>query len=247
VSSSEYHEQTWVAEDKRQMMRQLEAKAFTRIWVLWSGILALAISLTILIALEDTAPEEGDAIQIVQELPLGTAFPNLVRAATSTELDVVVGAGLAAVLWRTGDRKTLTVLVLLLIALPLMQHGLKLLVDRPRPPFDPADLWSEPGSPSFPSGHVMSATVVYGFLLFLSFRERWAPPYRVLARTLSLAALVLTALTSIYLDVHWHVHWPTDVLGGYLWGLVLLLPGISVLIRDPDTGGCPGGTSPHRT
>ena len=207
-------------------MHQQETKSFKRIWILWSVILALAVSLTILIVLEDPTPEERDATRIVQELPIGTDFPNLVRAATTTELDLVVGAGLAAVLWRTGDRKALTVLVFLLVALPLVQHGLKLLVDRPRPPFDPDDLWSDPSSPSFPSGHVMSATVVYGFLLYLSFREKWARLNRVLAGALSVAALVLTAVTSIYLEVHW----PTDVLAGYLWGLVLLLPAISVLI-----------------
>jgi undecaprenyl-diphosphatase len=190
-------------------------------------ILALAVSLTILIALEDITPEEGDAIQVVQELPLGTVFPNLVRAATTAEVDLIVGAGLSAVLWRTGDRKALTILVLLLVVLPPVQHGLKLLVDRPRPPFDPTGLWSDPASPSFPSGHVMSATVVYGFLLYLSVREKWPPSFRVLARVLSLAVLGLTAVTSVYLEVHW----PTDVLAGFLWGVVLLLPAVAVLLR----------------
>ncbi len=213
-------------EDGRRVMHQQETKSFKMIWILWSMIVALAVSLTLLTVLKDPTPEERDATRIVQELPLGTFLPNLVRATTTTELDLVVGAGLAAVLWRTGDRKALTVLVFLLVALPLVQHGLKLLVDRPRPPFDPDDLWSNPASRSFPSGHVMSATVVYGFLLYLSFRDQWAPPYHVLARALSVAALVLTALTSIYLEVHW----PTDVLAGYLWGLALLLPAISVLI-----------------
>jgi membrane-associated phospholipid phosphatase len=211
------------------MLHQPATKAFARTWILWSILLALALSLTLVIAIEGTRPEEHDVLQAVQELPLGTDFPNLVRAATTTELDLIVGAGLAAVLWRTGDRRAMAVLILLLVALPLVQHGLKLLVDRPRPPFDSNDLWSDPGSPSFPSGHVMSATVVYGFLLYLSFRELWPPSYRVLAKTISVAVLVLTALTSVYLEVHW----PTDVLGGYLWGLVMLLPAVGMLVRTP--------------
>ncbi len=77
----------------------------------------------------------------------------------------------------------------------------------------------------------MSASAVYGSLLYLSLREQWAQAYRLAARVLSVAALGLTALTSIYLGVHW----PTDVLGGYLWGLVLLLPAVSILIR-PSSG-----------
>lgn len=211
-----------------------------RIWLLWFVVLALAAALTVIVALEDANRKEHDVIASVQDLPLGTAFPNLVRAATTTELDLIVGIALAAVVWRTGDRRAVAVLLLLLIVLPVAQHGLKLLVDRPRPPFVPADLWSDPSSPSFPSGHVMSATVVYGFLLFLSLRETWAMPYRVLAKGLSIAALGLTALTSVYLGVHW----PTDVLGGFLWGLVLLLPALSILIchlSDPNQPGANTG------
>ena len=212
-----------------------------KIWLVWSVVLGLAVSLTLIVVLVDTTSEERDAIQSVQDLPLGTVFPNLVRAATTTELDIVVGLALAAVLWRAGDRKAATVLLVLLAVLPLAQHGLKLLVDRPRPPFLPSDVWSDPGSPSFPSGHVMSATVVYGFLLYLSLREKWATPYRVLAGGLSLAALGLTALTSVYLGVHW----PTDVPGGYLWGLVLLLPALFILMRPSSAP--TARSAPHPT
>ncbi len=101
------------------------------IWLPWVIVLALAAALTVNVALEDASRKELDVIDTVQELPLGTAFPNLVREATTTELDLIVGVAIAAVLWRTGDRRTVLVLLLLFVALPLAQHGLKLLVDRP--------------------------------------------------------------------------------------------------------------------
>jgi membrane-associated phospholipid phosphatase len=206
------------------------SNAACRILLLWLATLTLAVGLTALIVAVDTTSEDHDVAQAIQELPLGNAFPNAVRAATTTELDIVVGVAVAAIVWRTGDRRTATVFLALLFVLPLVQHGLKLAVDRPRPPFDPSEIWSDPSSPSFPSGHVMSATVVYGFVLYLSLGERWPPPCRIAARVLSAAAFVLTALTSITLEVHW----PTDVLGGYLWGLVLLLPALAVL-ADPSS------------
>jgi membrane-associated phospholipid phosphatase len=36
------------------------------------------------------------------------------------------------------------------------------------------------------------------------------------------AVLLLTGIVNVYLGVHW----PTDIAGGHLWGLVLLLPGL---------------------
>jgi membrane-associated phospholipid phosphatase len=37
------------------------------------------------------------------------------------------------------------------------------------------------------------------------------------------ALLMLAGVANLYLGVHW----PSDVLGGYLWGLVLLLPALA--------------------
>ena len=57
-----------------------------------------------------------------------------------------------------------------------------------------------------PSGHTQSAVVVWGYL-GTTVRKRW---FWVLAGTL----MVLTPLSRIYLGVHF----PTDVLGGYVLG-----------------------------
>ena len=63
----------------------------------------------------------------------------------------------------------------------------------------------------------------------------------------SFAVLSLTGLVSVFLGVHW----PSDVLGGYIWGLVLLLP-LLVLAGVPgrrwydigrNTGGRGGDSS----
>jgi len=62
----------------------------------------------------------------------------------------------------------------------------------------------------FPSGHTQSATVVWGYLA-AQFRRTWV-------WVLAGALLVLIPLSRIYLGVHF----PTDVLGGYAIGALLL-------------------------
>jgi undecaprenyl-diphosphatase len=147
-----------------------------------------------------------------------------VRALTTTEFVIVVGAVVAVVRWRRGARREALTLAVLFAALPLAQAGLKQLVDRPRP--DDELLRTTFSSPSFPAGHVMSPVVVYGALLSLVLvarRGRW----RLIVVAWAVMTFAIIGIANIYLGVHW----PTDVLGGYLWGLVLLLPAAGVMAR----------------
>lgn len=97
---------------------------------------------------------------------------------------------------------------------------LKELVARPRPS---AKLIHQiglyPKSDSFPSGHVLFAVGLYGFLFFLVFtqlKERFLLK-KVLLGILSLP-LILMGLSRIYLGAHWF----SDVLGAYLVGYIWL-------------------------
>ena len=93
----------------------------------------------------------------------------------------------------------------------------KALVDRDRPPeaigFDA--LVGVPVSPSFPSGHAMSAAAVYMTVAYLAARLQ----RRRLSRSLTLLAAViiiaLIAVSRLYLGVHY----PTDVAAGVIIGI----------------------------
>ncbi|MBF8267824.1 MAG: phosphatase family protein [Dehalococcoidia bacterium] len=97
---------------------------------------------------------------------------------------------------------------------------LKMIVDRPRPAADLVVVWQNEDGLSFPSGHAFTAMVVFGLLYYL------APvlfPWRravLLVRISSPLLILLIGLSRVYLGAHW----PSDVLGGFLvGGLVLAL------------------------
>jgi len=135
---------------------------------------------------------------------------------------VVLGTGgaVAVVLWVMGRRRQALLLGLGLVVLPLLQHGLKQLVDRPRPTPDLVELRAGFSSPSFPSGHVMSAALLYGFVLYVLLRI--ALPRLLKVALLGWCAFML--FVSGPANVYVGVHWPSDVVGGYAWAAVLLVP-----------------------
>ena len=184
-------------------------------------MLAGAIVLSVLAGLHSRLPGDLDVTEWVQ----GSLFPGmgvsrLVRAVGSTEVVLATGGAVAVVLWLMGWRRQALLLALGLVVLPFLQHGLKELVDRPRPTPDLVDLRAGFSSPSFPSGHVMSAALLYGFLLYLSLRI--ALPGLLKVALLGWCAFML--FVSGPANVYVGVHWPSDVVGGYAWAAVLLLP-----------------------
>ncbi|MFJ6893640.1 phosphatase PAP2 family protein [Streptomyces hokutonensis] len=94
----------------------------------------------------------------------------------------------------------------------LLQQTLKALVDRPRP------VWPDPVDSAhysaFPSGHAMTATVVCGLLLWLLHRHDAGPAVWRTAMILAVISVAGVGLTRVWLGVHW----PSDVLGGWVLG-----------------------------
>ena len=203
-------------------------------WYLWAGawlaLLAATIALSVLAASHDRLPGDLAIMEWAQGQPLpGQVVADINRAVSSTEVVLITGAVIAVLLWLSGRRREAVLLALALAILPMLQTGIKELVDRPRPSAELVEHRAGYSSPSFPSGHVMSATLLYGFLIALSLRDAAHRALRAAVLVWSLFVVVLVGPASVYLGVHW----PSDVLGGHAWGLVLLLP---LLLKQSATG-----------
>ena len=122
-------------------------------------------------------------------------------------------------------RRRLDALIILTSGAPiLIGFFLKEAVGRARPDYLIAG--SVPSSMSFPSGHSLFA-MVFGGLLIVLVEElvESAPVRRALQFGLGILILAVGA-SRVYLGAHW----PSDVLGGYLFGGVALL-GL-ILVRN---------------
>lgn len=123
------------------------------------------------------------------------------------------GAAIGAVflLW-LGERRRMFLLGATVLVGRLGVELLKLAVDRPRPAFDahPVIVFSQ----SFPSGHAANSMITYLALALFVAPERW----RRAAVASALALALVIGSTRPMLGVHW----PSDVLGGWLYGILVV-------------------------
>ncbi|MFE5797051.1 phosphatase PAP2 family protein [Streptomyces sp. NPDC056503] len=119
----------------------------------------------------------------------------------------------ALVLPRYGHRRLALWVAGTVLAALGVQQAVKALVGRERPVWrDPVDSAS---FAAFPSGHAMTAAVVCGLLLWV-FAVVGREPWRGWGTAAGLAVVSVLGVgwTRIYLGVHW----PSDVLAGWLMG-----------------------------
>jgi len=102
-------------------------------------------------------------------------------------------------------------LAFVLLSGAYLNNWLKDLFWTPRPKSPPVARLVEETTLAFPSGHTQNSTVVFGFLA--AYVCRW------LVWALSALLIAGVALSRVYLGAHY----PQDVLGGFLFGVVCLL------------------------
>ncbi len=157
--------------------------------------------------------------------PALTAFLRAVSfLGNSPQATLITVLAVAAVWWRTRALAPAAVLAGVVCLASFLSSATKVLVARERPPADLRLVYIR--THSFPSGHVTSTTVlVVGLLVVTAGALTGAALW--LARIAAAAAVVLMAVSRVYLGVHWF----TDVVGGALLGAAVALLGAVVLAR----------------
>ncbi|PPC98640.1 MAG: hypothetical protein CTY31_12875 [Hyphomicrobium sp.] len=115
-------------------------------------------------------------------------------------------------LYATGRQRTAFRIFAISLSGWLLSQGMKFTFQRPRPDLVPygADVFSS----SFPSGHAMVSAVVFLTLGAALARTTNVARVRAYVMTLAIVLTLAVGFSRVYLGVHW----PTDVLGGWVLG-----------------------------
>jgi len=132
------------------------------------------------------------------------------------EPTVLIGAGIIAAvwLWLAGHRHLPWVLAAIVLLGRGLSEAQKYWIARGRPDLEPHLVVVK--TSSFPSGHATSSMIFYtAIALTLTAESRWHRVAVAAAITLS----ILIGLSRVMLGVHW----PSDVVGGWSFGLLWVL------------------------
>ena len=119
-------------------------------------------------------------------------------------------------LWRRKAKREAASVVLAMLGGGALNSALKAWIARPRP--DGADLLPNAYGHSFPSGHVMLATILYGLALMHAPSSARHPAFRPALALLSVAVVAVVATERVWSGAH---H-PSDTLAAMFAGITCL-------------------------
>lgn len=119
------------------------------------------------------------------------------------------------------DKKIKISLVINLLGITIINNLIKVIIARPRPEIN--KLVTETGY-SFPSGHSITSMVFYGYLVYLTYKYINNKRIKIPLIIFLILLIPTIGLSRIYLGVHY----TSDVLCGFLLGIIYLILFISI-------------------
>ncbi|MCC8411011.1 phosphatase PAP2 family protein [Mucilaginibacter sp. UR6-1] len=131
----------------------------------------------------------------------------------------VTMAAIIAVTFLAFRYKKEALFTMLTLLSALVSTIIKAAVNRARPSADIVQVIEKTVQQSFPSGHTQFYVVFFGFMIVVMFTRRSLPQaLRIATIAISLVLIFTIPFSRIYLGAHWF----TDVLGGFIAGLICL-------------------------
>jgi membrane-associated phospholipid phosphatase len=158
-----------------------------------------------------------------------------------TETAIAVTAVVALFLrWRLGRWYESLVLITVMVGEFLVFFGVTEIVTRPRPPVHRLD--AAPPTSSFPSGHTAAAIALYGCIALLVLWIYGRRRSTLVAAVVLFCVPVFVGLSRLYRGMHY----PTDVLGGALTGVLWLGLVMTTLLPRPSAAREPAPAARRR-
>ena len=209
----------------------------------WVALLAVALALTGAAAGDGVLPGDVASQQAIQAVSVPGAAP-VIAAVNWIGGTLGICLAAAATAWWCA-RRGQTAAVIVVFGALMLRFGNALIkspVASPRPSDDLVQVAEQANGYGFPSAHVMGVVMLYGAILFMA-----GDLIRGRARRYLVQAPALFMLLTIgFSRIHAGAHWPSDVLGAYLYG-TLALAGLLSLYRAIQDGRLPDPEAAIRT
>jgi len=187
--------------------------------VLWYVIALVGligfVALTLFIAGHGVFPFDQPLLDRAKSYSAYNDVWNLLSNAANLPL-IAIGVGLVVWLFVKHQKREAILTILILTAITAGSEGIKQLVARPRPPGSDTVV---PGVVySYPSGHVLEATAIFGIIAILLWRSSqplWLRAGFAIAASLFVAAVAFARVAI-------NAHYPSDVLAGFLAAIGVL-------------------------
>ena len=191
--------------------------------ILFRFFLASTVILSVLAGLFPRFPGDLSIAKFVQALAIGRDeaifLDNAMRSVSvigslPVVITTVITVGAIFCLFRRWREGFLVWMVL--IAEGIVQ-GIKAVIDRPRPTEEFVRILEHSSSGSFPSGHAFHGILFLGLLIILSSGIK-PTGLKIGVQSIFITVILLLGLSRVYLGAHW----PSDVLGSFLWAITAL-------------------------
>ena len=202
------------------------------------GCAAAGVALSVLVATGATSrldrPVSAAAVSAALSHHSLTALAQVLEQVTQPVWVYLAGLLGSIRCWRSGRHRDAIATVVAGAVASVASPAVKALLGRARPALD-AGLTTAGGG-SFPSGHAFaSATVAFAVLVLLLPRAR-TPRRALLRRVAAGAFLLVVAVDRVWLGAHW----PSDVLGGWLFAGAVVAGTAHVVARASERDGSEG-------
>jgi undecaprenyl-diphosphatase len=216
--------------DEHTVPARHSASRRRRLWwgvvsIVTLGLLASAATLILLTEAHDEIIEpqtQGVDLALLNQThtfasPAATAFMQAITMLGSAQGLAIVVVVAAVILFLRRAWVEALALIAASAGAGLLDAALKLWFHRDRPSV--AWALARESTFSFPSGHATLSLVVYGMILYLILRLSHSRFLDAAATLIALPLILAIGLSRVYLGVHY----PSDILAGYLAGAIWLL------------------------